>query len=37
MTDAELASKIREQALLEGDFVLRSGKRSRSSTPIATA
>jgi orotate phosphoribosyltransferase len=28
MTDAELASKIREQALLEGDFVLRSGRRS---------
>jgi orotate phosphoribosyltransferase len=28
MTDAELASRIREQALLEGDFVLRSGRRS---------
>jgi orotate phosphoribosyltransferase len=30
MTDAELASRIREQALLEGDFVLRSGRRSSS-------
>ena len=29
MTDAELASAIREHAYLEGDFVLRSGKRSR--------
>jgi orotate phosphoribosyltransferase len=28
MTDSELASRIREQALLEGDFVLRSGRRS---------
>jgi orotate phosphoribosyltransferase len=28
MTDAELASRIRKQALLEGDFVLRSGRRS---------
>jgi orotate phosphoribosyltransferase len=28
MTDAELASRIRERALLEGDFVLRSGRRS---------
>ena len=28
MTDAELASAIREHAYLEGDFVLRSGKRS---------
>jgi orotate phosphoribosyltransferase len=29
MTDAELARLIREHAYLEGDFVLRSGKRSR--------
>ena len=29
MTDAELARAIREHAYLEGDFVLRSGKRSR--------
>ena len=29
MTDAELAGAIREHAYLEGDFVLRSGKRSR--------
>jgi orotate phosphoribosyltransferase len=29
MTDAELAQAIREQAYLEGDFVLRSGRRSR--------
>jgi orotate phosphoribosyltransferase len=29
VTDAELASAIREHAYLEGDFVLRSGKRSR--------
>ena len=29
MTDAELARRIREHAYLEGDFVLRSGKRSR--------
>ena len=29
MTDAELASAIREHAYLEGDFVLRSGRRSR--------
>jgi len=28
MTDAELAGLIRERALLEGDFVLRSGRRS---------
>jgi len=28
MTDAELASLLREHALLEGDFVLRSGRRS---------
>jgi orotate phosphoribosyltransferase len=28
MTDAELARRIREHALLEGDFVLRSGRRS---------
>jgi orotate phosphoribosyltransferase len=28
MTDAELASRIRERALLQGDFVLRSGRRS---------
>ena len=28
MTDAELARAIREHALLEGDFVLRSGRRS---------
>jgi orotate phosphoribosyltransferase len=28
MTDAELAARIRERALLEGDFVLRSGRRS---------
>jgi orotate phosphoribosyltransferase len=28
MTDAELAGRIRERALLEGDFVLRSGRRS---------
>jgi orotate phosphoribosyltransferase len=29
VTDAELARRIREQAYLEGDFVLRSGRRSR--------
>ena len=29
MTDAELAEALREHAYLEGDFVLRSGKRSR--------
>ena len=29
MTDAELALAIREHAYLEGDFLLRSGKRSR--------
>ncbi len=29
MTDAELARRLRERAYLEGDFVLRSGKRSR--------
>jgi orotate phosphoribosyltransferase len=29
MTDAELARLIRERAYLEGDFVLRSGRRSR--------
>ncbi len=29
MTDAELAQRIRERAYLEGDFVLRSGRRSR--------
>lgn len=29
MTDAELAQLIREHAYLEGDFVLRSGRRSR--------
>ena len=29
MTDAELAKLIREHAQLEGDFVLRSGRRSR--------
>ena len=29
MTDAELARAIREHAYLEGEFVLRSGKRSR--------
>ncbi len=29
MTDAELARAIREHAYLEGDFLLRSGKRSR--------
>lgn len=28
MTDAELARRIRERAFLEGDFVLRSGRRS---------
>jgi orotate phosphoribosyltransferase len=28
MTDAELATRIRERALLEGEFVLRSGRRS---------
>jgi len=28
MTDAELARRIRERAYLEGDFVLRSGRRS---------
>jgi orotate phosphoribosyltransferase len=28
MTDAELARRLRHHALLEGDFVLRSGKRS---------
>jgi orotate phosphoribosyltransferase len=28
MTDAELARRLREQAFLEGDFVLRSGRRS---------
>jgi orotate phosphoribosyltransferase len=29
LTDSELARLIREHALLEGDFVLRSGRRSR--------
>jgi orotate phosphoribosyltransferase len=29
VTDAELARRLREHAYLEGDFVLRSGKRSR--------
>jgi orotate phosphoribosyltransferase len=29
MTDAELARRLREHAFLEGDFVLRSGRRSR--------
>ena len=29
MTDAELAASLREHAYLEGDFVLRSGRRSR--------
>ena len=29
MNDAELAALIREHAYLEGDFLLRSGKRSR--------
>jgi orotate phosphoribosyltransferase len=29
LTDAELADALREHAYLEGDFVLRSGKRSR--------
>ena len=29
MTDSELARRIREYAYLEGDFVLRSGRRSR--------
>jgi orotate phosphoribosyltransferase len=29
MTDAELRDALREHALLEGDFVLRSGRRSR--------
>jgi orotate phosphoribosyltransferase len=29
MTDAELARQIREHAYLQGDFVLRSGRRSR--------
>jgi orotate phosphoribosyltransferase len=29
MTDAELARALRDQAYLEGDFVLRSGRRSR--------
>ena len=29
MTDAELAGRLREHAYLEGDFVLRSGRRSR--------
>ena len=29
MTDAELRAAIREHAYLEGDFVLRSGRRSR--------
>ena len=29
MTDAELARRIRERAYLEGDFVLRSGRRSQ--------
>jgi orotate phosphoribosyltransferase len=29
VTDAELARRIREHAYLEGDFLLRSGKRSR--------
>ena len=29
MTDSELARRIREHAYLEGDFVLRSGRRSR--------
>jgi orotate phosphoribosyltransferase len=29
VTDAELAERLRERAYLEGDFVLRSGRRSR--------
>lgn len=29
MTDAELAARLRERAYLEGDFVLRSGRRSK--------
>jgi orotate phosphoribosyltransferase len=29
MTDAELARRLRERAYLEGDFLLRSGRRSR--------
>ena len=29
MNDAELAARLRERAYLEGDFVLRSGRRSR--------
>ena len=29
MTDAELGRALREAAYLEGDFVLRSGRRSR--------
>jgi orotate phosphoribosyltransferase len=29
LTDAELLASIREHAYLEGDFVLRSGKRSK--------
>jgi orotate phosphoribosyltransferase len=29
VTDAELAARLRERAYLEGDFVLRSGRRSR--------
>jgi len=29
VTDAELAASLREHAYLEGDFVLRSGRRSR--------
>ena len=29
MTDAELRARLVEHAYLEGDFVLRSGKRSR--------
>ncbi|HEX2505401.1 MAG TPA: orotate phosphoribosyltransferase [Gaiellaceae bacterium] len=29
MTEAELARRVRERAYLEGDFVLRSGRRSR--------
>ena len=29
MTDAELAARLKERAYLEGDFVLRSGRRSR--------
>ena len=29
LSDAQLAAAIREHAYLEGDFVLRSGRRSR--------